>query len=172
MIEEQVSPELALVDPELAARLRAAHVPPCTVDRPRPPRATAVAPEPTAPPAPVEATQRSWRLRPLELVAAAALVVILGAAFLPSPNAPTFAAPVQRGEIVLAWPEVRKSDVYLLQILDGPETVYERRLEEPHLDEVFALVDGRRYRWRVFVTADRPAPGSKPIARGSFVLGG
>jgi hypothetical protein len=175
MSEEQVSPELALVDPELAARLRAAHVPPCTIDRPRPPRATAAAPAVVSAPAestPAEPTRRRWRLRPLELVAAAALVVILGAAFLPSPNAPTFAAPVQRGEIVLAWPEARKSDVYLLQILDGPETVYERRLEEPHLDEVFALVDGRRYRWRVFVTADRPAPGSKPIARGSFVLGG
>lgn len=170
MSEEQVSPELALVDPELAARLRAAHVPPCTIDRPRPPRAIATAP--AVAPAPAEPTGRSWRLRPLELVAAAALVVILGAAFLPSPNAPTFAAPVQRGEIVLAWPEARKGDVYLLQILDGPETVYERRLEEPHLDEVFALVDGRHYRWRVFVTADRPVPGSKPIARGSFVLGG
>jgi hypothetical protein len=226
MIDEHViSPELALVDPALASRLRAAHVPPCTVERQRRRPATRLAAAPDialaaspavvvppmvapavvvppmaapavvvppmvapavavprvvaptvataaeAPPAPTGRSRR-LRLRPLELVSAAALVVLLGAAFLPSPNPPTFAAPVEHGEIVLAWPELRKSDIYILQILGGSKKVYERRLEEPHLDEVFALVDGRRYTWRVYVASGGTATGSKPIARGSFVLGG
>lgn len=169
MIDEQVSPELALVDPELAARLRAALVPPCTIERLRPRTATPAVP--TTPPAPSEIPRRSWRLRPLELLAAVALIAILGAAFLPNRNPPSFAAAVQRGEIVLAWPEARKADAYLLQILDGRKTVYERRLEEPHLDEVFTLVDGRRYRWRVYVASGAGTNGSGPIATGSFVLG-
>ncbi len=162
--DSHVSPELALVDPELAARLRAAHVPPRSPDRPRP--SPAPAPRQAAVPA-----RRGWRLRPFEAVTALAFVALLGAAFLPPRNPPTFAAPTRSGQITLAWPERRSSDLYLLEISDGETVVYQRRLERPNLDESFALVDGRAYRWRVFLLLRSHSAASEPIARGTFVLG-
>ena len=187
MIDEQVSPELALVDPELARRLRAAHLPPAsTLDRP--PR-QAVVPrvaEPAAPsvsePAPslslpaasVSAPApagRRWRLRVPEAILAVGLVWLLAAAFLPVRDAPTFAATPQAGRVLLAWPEMHRGDSYLLRIQHGRQTVYERRLDEPHLDEVLQLVDGQRYTWRAFLASKTASAPTKLVAHGSFVLG-
>jgi len=162
ILDEHVSPELALVDPELAARLRAAHVPPRSQERQR-----SVAPVPAPTPA---VTRRGWRPRPFEAVTALAFTGLLGAAFLPPRSPPTFAAPTSSGQVALAWPERRRSDSYLLEIKDGTRVVYQRRLERPYLDERFALVNGLPYRWRVFLLP-RSHSASEPIARGTFVLG-
>lgn len=169
MIEEQVSPELALVDPELARRLRAAHVPPpSTLERPRrQPLAVAppVSPTGSAP------SGRRWRLRLPEAILAVGLAWLLAAAFLPMRDPPTFAATPQAGRVLLAWPEARPRDTYLLRIQHGRQTVYERFLDEPNLDEVLALVDGQRYTWRAFLTAGPASAPTKLVAHGSFVLG-
>lgn len=208
MFDEPVSPELALVDPALAAYLRELHVPPASPERVR--RAPAPAPAQVAPdhglppvppplgdlrpartrsfPAPPvdrsegaarhdgearrASRRRRWRPRPFEAVTALAFLGLLGAAFLPPHDPPTFAAPARSGQVSLAWPETRASDVYLLQITDGARVVYERRLGRPHLDEVFQLAPGRAYAWRVYLALPSQARSSEPVARGSFVFAG
>jgi hypothetical protein len=74
--------------------------------------------------------------------------------------------------VTLAWPEQRAADTYVLQIRDGERVVYERRLARPYLEEDFALVDGRRYTWQVFLLGRSHSAASQPYANGSFVLGG
>ena len=107
--------------------------------------------------------------RPLDAVSLLVFAALLGAAFLPPRDAPTFAAPVRSGQVTLAWPEQRNATGYLLQITDGRRVLYERRLTAPYVDEIFALATDLRYRWRVFVLP-RQSTASEPIARGTFVF--
>lgn len=177
MTDTHVSPELALVDPELRARLQATHAPPMTVGMlRRTPR-----PEPVFEPERTIAEtgeregavrrqgRRRWRLRTLESLNLLAFIFLLGAAFLPQRDPPTLSAPTPASEITFAWPERRASDQYLLEIRDGNRVIYQGRLDRPYITDRIALTDGHPYEWRVFLV--RPDSAASPLARGTFVPG-
>ena len=178
--DEPVSPELALVDPELAARLRASMAVP-VIDQPSRPRVELVRPpahaaEPGAslPREPARGTAALLAHR--ATVAIAVLLVLLPfAAFLPPRGAPTLAAEPEAVEpggarvMRLAWPTGPKCDL----LRRSTPSRWPRRAHRPtrHADNRPGrpLPPGT-YTWRVFAgygTIDASRTRG-PIAEGSI----
>jgi hypothetical protein len=194
---EPISPELVLVDPELAARVRPFAVAGPTFDlapepgpEPEPGHEPAAlrAPEPPAaplpepPPVPAAPARRPERRSGLlGRVSTACLVLatlaLLGAAFLPPRDAPrlTDASPpaiaAPRPTVTLAWKPAGDADYYLVEIYRGERLVHAESVRTARVVAPDTLSPGR-YTWRVF--AGRGAPTARsvrgPLENGWFVV--
>ena len=175
--DEPVSPELVLVDPALAMRLRerARREDARTVPHagPAPVAGAAGLPSPIAHPAPddrkrrlANAVVKAGFSAALTLIALLALLPFL--AFLPPRDAPTVvdssaqALPPPHGW--LAWPPHEGADSYVVQILDAGHPIHATVATKPNAPVPGTLRPGV-YTWRVFVD-DNERRG--PIAQGSF----
>ena len=178
--DEPVSPELALVDPELAARLRASMAVP-VIDQPSRPRVELVRPpahpaepEPSLPREPARGTAALLAHR--ATVAIAVLLVLLPfAAFLPPRGAPTLAAEPEAVEpggarvMRLAWPTDPSATYYVVRLLRGGRVVRTALPGTPTIDLAGPFAPGT-YTWRVFAgygTIDASRTRG-PIAEGTI----
>jgi hypothetical protein len=177
-ITEPISPELVLVDPELAARVRATAVAGPSLPAPspvlRPPAEQRAAGDA---PARAEAPPRR-RIRVTTAIAVLGGAALLGAAFLPPREAPRLtdvappatAAPA-RPAPTLSWRRTADADYYLVELLQGERLVHATTVRGTRLEAPEWLAPGR-YTWRVFAgdgaPADRNVRG--PLERGWFVL--
>jgi hypothetical protein len=183
-----ISPELVLVDPELAARVRATAIagpsyPPATV------QARVLAP-PAAPASPTAAPARPPRHEPDEqanaglerrhgrrrvthhlgsIAAALAVIALLAAGFLPPRQAPHLgdAATAAATPPTLAWRSVGAKS-YRVEIYAGERLVHAETIKATHLD-VPRWLAPRRYTWRVFVDDGARVVGQ--LTRSSFEEG-
>ena len=179
--DEPVSPELALVDPELAARLRASMAVPA-IDQPPRPRVE-LAPPPVRPAEPevlslprAPARGTAALLAHRATVAIALLLVLLPfAAFLPPRGAPTLAAEPEAVEpggarvMRLAWPTDPSATYYVVRLLRGDRVVRTALPGTPTVDLAGPFAPGT-YTWRVFagygtIDANRTRG---PIAEGAI----
>lgn len=193
---ESISPELVLVDPELAARLRATAVagPPPVVPDESPPAAQApvtreppaeetIAAAPVAEPLrdsrPAHAGRTSRRLRtprPASIVVGLAVMALLLVGFLPPRQAPrlgeaTAPANASPGPITLGW-EPQSASAYLVEVFVGKTLVHAASTPRTAIEVPGWLAPGR-YTWRVSAYS---GPGSgasrpeRPFEQGWFVV--
>lgn len=185
--EEQISPELVLVDPALRERLLRESLQQLLLESLEASRRlpTEEPPSPAAPaPAPEEAATRASRLRGRRRprlssaltasVFLALLVVLPSLAFLPPQHAPSLgeepaAAPQSQ---TIAWPRDLDADYYVVEL--SLHTVVVKRITT--LQPFVALTAGEirpgRYSWRV-LAGERAHPGGRrgPIAAGTVTVG-
>jgi len=151
-----VSPELVLVDPELAAYARA-HLPLGPVwSRPEPARDDRVV-VPVALPEPEQehgGRFRVWRSRALVVAVGlvlfglgfAAMLGVLSAERTGSAPHVAAPAPVPSGATRLAWPPVPGADAYRIRVSAGPRVVLDQLVSRPSLS---TTLRGGSYRWTV-----------------------
>lgn len=177
-VDEPISPELVLVDPELAARLRLLVFVELLLDT-RPPYAERedrpVATERsnqealgryTPGPAPAR------RVPVGRILILAVLVALLGVAFLPPRDAPRFAEPpVSTAGPMLTWRPAADSNYYLLELFAGQRLVHAKTLTTTNSNAPAWLAPGR-YTWRVY--AGQGSPGARevrgPLEDGWFTI--
>jgi hypothetical protein len=184
---ESVSPELALVDPELASRLRAAmRLDDAAGIAIRPPVTSPTVTTAAARPAPptiafpprgrAAARVRSVRLAnglAVGIVAVLALLPLL--AFLPPRQAPTMAAasaPTTAGsQRTLAWPADPRATYYVVQLLRGNRLVHVS-LPPSETASLPASLRPGSYTWRVYAGYGTIDANQRrgPIATGSFTV--
>jgi hypothetical protein len=181
---EPVSPELVLVDPELAARLRAHAVAGPSYEIPEPaPALRAPSAEPAAPaPAPVASTPtppgRRWtsRLeRGLTAAGVVAVVALLGSAFLPPRDAPRLASSPPSAnaaistQVTLAWRPAAGARYYLVEMFRDGALVHAQSTTATRLVTPEWLRPGR-YTWRVLAGKGTPSQGDTvgPLESGWF----
>jgi hypothetical protein len=166
---EQISPELALVDPELARTARA-DLPPEPWER--------VRLLPTAPPRVAGARTRRRGRRRLIVGLAAALVaaggIVASAGIFPrDDDRPTLARPdaTFAPARTFAWTAVPGADHYRIRFYRGDKVVLEARPTEARyeLPEPFRFDPGR-YRWTVEPSREGGSGYGKPIVASSFVV--
>lgn len=150
----QVSPELALVDPELAAYARA-HLPLGPVwSPPARPTAEPVARSPRVAPAAERIRGvHVWRSRALVAAVGVSLFALgfaamLGVLRVERTNDPAAraAAPVPDGAARLAWAPVPGAHAYRIRVSDGSQVVVDRLVSKPSL---FTTLRRGSYRWTV-----------------------
>lgn len=188
---EKVTPELALVDPELAARLRAQMPVTGAVFHPRragpdvqeqvlrnpgteclPAIGTATVPRSADESR--EALSRTAHLVNLAMAAAlAAFVAIPFLAFLPPRQGPTIiaSAGMTTGAETLAWPRDPRATYYLVDVRHGDQRVLRSLPDLPTVDLPPTLRPGT-YTWVVYAGIG-PIDKEKllgPIARGTFTV--
>jgi hypothetical protein len=197
---EPISPELVLVDPELAARVRAAagagpQLPaqlPADDDPGARAGDRAVAPPERDPlPRPVSAPRpperRRVRHRIGSYAATLGILCILAVAFLPPRQAPRFQsataasptseaptpapAPDRARPAQLAWRPVPRATYYLVEVYAGRRLVHAESVPAASVATPSWLRPGR-YSWRVFAGRGRPAGRAVrgPIESGWFLV--
>ncbi len=199
-VDEPVSPELVLVDPELAARVRPFAVAGPVFEEPRrePARATGIAPAvPLRPPAPPEADpsstvahaartpvavrgerrRRSVVGRLASAVAMLAFAALLGTAFLPPRDAPRLADTpatanaATSSRVTLMWVADDDASYYLVEMYVGRTLVHAESTRGTKLVTPAWLPAGR-YTWRVFSGNGSPPERNTngPLESGWFVI--
>jgi hypothetical protein len=189
-IDEPISPELVLVDPELAQRVRAFAVAGRELLVVRPPEsapATAgtveqVLAAPAAAPVAVEPQPELRRPLPpvhrgtrvIEALAIVSVAAFLGLALLPPRDAPRFAIPGpttagSASSSIVAWTPRAGVDRYRVQLFYRGQVVYTTTVSQASMPVPPWLRAGR-YTWRVFgETTGRPIP-SVPIENGLLTV--
>ncbi len=185
--DEPITPELVLVDPELAARLRAvalaelAHLGEgCS------PRPAAAAPAVSVtPPAPTNstdavaaerATPRGW-IRVGKVAALIGVAALLGASFARPRDAPSIdeSTPASRPSaspaITLAWRSTTSASYYVVEIFRGRRLVHAETVDSDRLPVPGWLAPGR-YTWYVRSGSGSPLAhrSSEPFEHGWFVV--
>ena len=166
---EHVSPELALVDPELASAARAE----------LPPHPWEVVPPPAAAEPAVARPRRSRRRRLvaalIATLAAAGGIVASAGIFPRDDDRPTLAKPDARfaPSRTFAWTAVPDADHYRIRFYRGADVVLEARPEDPRyvLPSTFRFSPGR-YRWTVEPARADGDGYRPPVVASSFTVPG
>ena len=185
--DEPITPELVLVDPELAARLRAVAVAEMAhlgeAGSPQP--ATAAPALSVTPPTPTNstdavaadrATKRGW-VRVGKVAALIGVAALLGASFARPRDAPSIdeSAPASRPSaspaITLAWQPTTSASYYVVEIFRGRRLVHAETVDTDRLPVPAWLAPGR-YTWYVRSGSGFPVArrSSEPFEHGWFVV--
>lgn len=178
---ESISPELVLVDPELAARLRPHAIagPPyaAACAPPRSPLGSVAHAAPALPELPQSNSARRHATRRVRArvgwaVTLLALVGLLGAAFAGPRDAPSIdeSAPSTQPTIVLSWQPLDSASYYLVEIFGGGRLVHAESATGNRMPVPTWLAPGR-YTWTVRSGAGSPYERrvSEPVEQGWFI---